>query len=105
MTGVMYCSSPSVVSGTRLAPAPKSSSGIAVIGPAAASSRVLPVLEWPNVRFPCACKASSSTRHGTKRITVSLVSDSSAGMSMIFLTKPYVANEKARTSAMTGGRP
>ena len=38
-------------------------------------------------------------------MTVSLVSDSSAGIPMTFFTKPYVANENARTRAMIGGLP
>ena len=103
--GVMYCRIPIVDRGTREAPAPNSSNGMAVIGPAAISSRVLPVLEWPKVSVPLTCKAIRSTRQGTKRNAASLVSDSRAGMSTIFLTSPYVANEKASTKAMTGGLP
>ncbi len=53
-TGARYWSSPSVESGTRIAAAPKQTSGAAVTTPVAASSAAWPTPSVPNVASPCA---------------------------------------------------
>ncbi len=56
-TGARYCSSPSMVSGTRTAAAPKKSSGTAVTSPLSISSPECPspyepATVWPRVPLP-----------------------------------------------------
>jgi len=94
-----------VDSGTRIAAAPKQTRGSAVTMPVEASSAACPGPSEAKLRSPLLPSHSRYPSAGRNWIAVSAASDSTPPRFTFFLTRPYVAKEKARVREIHGGCP
>ena len=88
MIGVRYCNRPIIVRGNRLAAAPKSSSGIAVITPVPRSSTLVRVVVWPRTRDPVTCRCASQASAKGEATAVSIVRLAKGSAPTSFLMVP-----------------
>src|SRR5664279_3393339 len=86
--GVRYCSRPRVVNGTRVAAAPKQSSGTAVTTPAPIRSSEWPIDHVPKLPRPVAASATRYPAAGSTITAVSMDCVSTAPAFTFFLRKP-----------------
>ena len=103
--GLMYCSTPRVARGRRRAPAAKSSSGIAVTGPAATSSSAWPAPNPVNVPAPVIWSPTRKTIASGPSRKPSAVSPGIGSSGTRFLTSPYSPKLTASVRVIHGSWP
>lgn len=93
-----------VESGTRCAATANNNSGTSVTGPVDMSSAAWSTPEVNSLRPVTSRNTTNASANGAATIP-SAAMPRNASSWITFLTSPYSANEQARPSAITGGRP